>query len=78
MRLVIEVPDELHARFKAYAAGSGRSQADIVRGWISQWVGEAESRPETPGKGSERPRTPGKGDERQMKKDEFLRRVNQA
>jgi hypothetical protein len=38
MRLVVEVPDDLHARFKAETASRNLKQAAIVRELLDSWL----------------------------------------
>jgi len=38
-RLTIDVPGDLHQRFKVQAAIEGMKMADLVRHWIEEWCG---------------------------------------
>lgn len=49
MRLVFEIPDDLHARFKAQTAVLGVKQAAVVRDLVLSWLETHESTPESPG-----------------------------
>jgi hypothetical protein len=74
MRLVIEVPDDLHAKFKSAAHYSGRTQAEIVRGWIVSWVGEAEIGEIKPSTAAKPAEPPANAAEAQRRRDEVLRK----
>lgn len=71
MRLVIEIPDDLHTRFKSETSARGVTQADIVRNLLESWL-------KKPGTASEPPRTPAKDAEPPLNRDELLRRVNRG
>lgn len=42
MRLVVEVPDEQHQRFKEAVARERRTQADVIRASIDSYVKKME------------------------------------
>ena len=45
MRLIFEVPDDLHARFKAETAAHGVKQAAVVRFLIDVWLKDPDMGP---------------------------------
>jgi len=44
MRLVVEVSDEKLQRFKECAANEGRTQADVIRAAVDEYIKKAEKR----------------------------------
>jgi predicted DNA-binding protein len=50
MRLVVEVPDEQHQRFKEAVAIERRTQADVIREAIDSYVKKSEKRRDDEGR----------------------------
>lgn len=78
MRLVIELPDELHAKFKSAAHYSGRTQAELVRGWITSWVGDSENGQIPAEPAVNGAKTAPNGAESQRRRDEVLRKARKG
>lgn len=74
MRLVVELPDELHARFKARTASEGLKQARLVRSWVESWVERPESGPKPPESPLNTVELVTNAAERQRAVDELLRK----
>jgi hypothetical protein len=75
MRMVIEVPDDLHSRFKAETTRRGVAQAKIVRDLLADWLSRpnlADIEPSRPVRPAERPANAAEG---QKRRDEVLRKL---
>lgn len=75
MRLVFEVPDDLHARFKAETAARNLKQAAVVRFLVDSWLNDPDSgpKPAEPAPNTAEPVLD--ESERPLTRDEVLRRL---
>lgn len=75
MRMVTEVPDDLHARFKAETRRQGVSQAGIIRNLVEKWLQKPDSAVSAPKPAPKRSGAPASAQEAQSKRDEILRKA---
>jgi len=81
MRMVIELSDELHERFKAKTAQDGFSMAGLVREWVGKYSDgriPAQNVQIRAPKSSEAVPAPTNAQEAQRRRDELLRKTRKG
>jgi hypothetical protein len=78
MRMVTELSDELHERFKAKTRGEGVQMSGLVREWVRQYVGNRNPVQNVNIQAPKSAEPSANAQEAQRKRDEILRKAGKG